>query len=277
MERIGVAYLWRKGNEPVLAKRFFESMAIHPAGMAFDFYIILKGFNELESETVLSEYINSLPFCCTKILVSDEFFGVNAIIDCAELIGNELYFPMVSGSRIQADGWLKHLCAAYDSAPNCGAVGVSGAHEQLKETPEFPNINLRATAFLINREAFVTFERGSLDTKYGNNLFEAGPNSMSKQLQNRNCVLYVVDRLGKTWLPADWQKSLTFRAGNQENLLIADNRTDEYQNGSYRRRLKLARVAWHNTDFVTRPLRIQSFLWEMRRLKQRMKKKFQCT
>ena len=42
----------------------------------------------------------------------------------------------------------------------------------------------------------------------------------------------------------EWALSRTFRSGEQENLLIADNRTDQYANGDEAFRTLLAGLAW---------------------------------
>jgi hypothetical protein len=54
----------------------------------------------------------------------------------------------------------------------------------------------------------------------------------------------VVGRDGVAYPPECWQESRTFRTGEQENLLIADNRTRHYQDGGRLTRWGLAWLAW---------------------------------
>jgi hypothetical protein len=42
----------------------------------------------------------------------------------------------------------------------------------------------------------------------------------------------------------DWPEARVFRSGNQEELLVRDNRTRQYDDADPRRRAFLARMAW---------------------------------
>jgi hypothetical protein len=54
----------------------------------------------------------------------------------------------------------------------------------------------------------------------------------------------VVDRHGKLFTQEGWPASRTFRSGQQEGLLVADNRTDDFASGPPERREMLARLAF---------------------------------
>jgi hypothetical protein len=54
----------------------------------------------------------------------------------------------------------------------------------------------------------------------------------------------VVGRDGRAYSPEEWPQSNTFWQSNQENLLVADNQTRSYSNGSDYTRLVLAHYAW---------------------------------
>jgi hypothetical protein len=54
----------------------------------------------------------------------------------------------------------------------------------------------------------------------------------------------VVGRDGAAYEPAEWPNSRTFRVDEQENLLVADNRTDEYASADAATRAALRRMAW---------------------------------
>ena len=54
----------------------------------------------------------------------------------------------------------------------------------------------------------------------------------------------MVDRAGTVHGPGGWPASRTYRAGEQEGLLIADNRTDDWDRATPAERERLARRAW---------------------------------
>jgi hypothetical protein len=54
----------------------------------------------------------------------------------------------------------------------------------------------------------------------------------------------VVGKDGRCYEKEEWHTSNTFWQGDQQNLLVADNQTNDYQNGSAERRLFLSRYAW---------------------------------
>jgi hypothetical protein len=83
-----------------------------------------------------------------------------------------------------------------------------------------------------------------LDTKRGGNFFEAGPNSMTRQIMQRGLVPVIVDRFGKSWNFEEWPQSRTFRSGQQERLLISDNRTYQYDIAGPAKRRRLAIQNW---------------------------------
>jgi hypothetical protein len=60
----------------------------------------------------------------------------------------------------------------------------------------------------------------------------------------------VVDRDGRVLAPQDWPESLTFRSGNQERLLVADNRTNDYQTAGIGRRRRRARRAFGDRALI---------------------------
>jgi hypothetical protein len=56
--------------------------------------------------------------------------------------------------------------------------------------------------------------------------------------------MLVVGRDGVAYPTERWRESATYRSGGQANLLIADNRTRQYETASPRRRLKLEQMTW---------------------------------
>jgi hypothetical protein len=54
----------------------------------------------------------------------------------------------------------------------------------------------------------------------------------------------LVGRDGRVYEMQEWDRSDTFRQSRQENLLIADNQTDAYDQASAAERAALAGHAW---------------------------------
>jgi hypothetical protein len=116
---------------------------------------------------------------------------------------------------------------------------------KLKPYDPFPNYHVRTNAFMISRNLFNYIGKDkSLLTKEDSYRFESGKNGLSKQILKMNLKLLVVDKDGIAYEKEDWYKSKTFWQGNQENLLISDNRTNDYQNSGFAKRLLLSQNAW---------------------------------
>jgi hypothetical protein len=163
-----------------------------------------------------------------------------------------MVLPLTSWSEVLAEHWLARFVSAYNTVKNCEIVGATGSYEGI-ETAPFPNIHIRTTAFFMDRKIFLRAERGPLKTKWDNNLMEAGPNGLTKQVLARNKVALVVGRDSRVWEPLEWPQSRTFRSGDQQNLLISDNRTHDYEVGSYKARRKLTHLAWRDPTLAMRP------------------------
>ena len=54
----------------------------------------------------------------------------------------------------------------------------------------------------------------------------------------------VIDRSGNTYEPHQWPASRTFHIGEQEGLMVADNRTREYQQSDFAGRKQFTYLAW---------------------------------
>jgi hypothetical protein len=128
-------------------------------------------------------------------------------------------------------------------------VGATGSHEGTPTAP-FPNPALRTNAFMMRGETIKKLDLAGLETRAGSLLFEAGPNSLTRQIERLGLSTLVVDRSGKLWPQSTWNQSETFRTGQQAGLLVADNRTAQYQHASLRRRRKLAALAWGTADLA---------------------------
>ena len=185
--------------------------------------------------------------------VSDDLYPTQIFLEAAERMSYERILFLISYSRILAPNWLAIYLDAFERVPSCGIVGSSGGYERIDGAQPFPNINIRTNAFMTDSKVLAACERGDLSKKFGGNLFEAGPRSLTRQIMDRGLAPVVVDRHGRNWSIEEWPRSRTFRSGNQEGLLIADNRTYDSKSAGLKRRNKLARLNWGDTSMVARP------------------------
>ncbi|MBP6012183.1 MAG: hypothetical protein KBA31_08145 [Alphaproteobacteria bacterium] len=243
MKSVAVVYLSRRGNPARMSRGFLQSLAANPAGSEFELIFLLKGFSAEESDPEFDRLKSTLRDRASLVRISDEGFDLNAYRKVSAGLAHERILFLNSHSRILAPAWLRHYLNAFDRIGNCGVVGATGSFETIPGTT-FPNITIRTNAFMMDRELFLDLDPGQLATKPDANRFEAGAASLTAQLLQRGLQPVVVDRNGRAWLHEEWPLSATFRSGQQEGLLVADNRTHDYDRSSLRRRRKLARLAW---------------------------------
>ncbi len=170
-----------------------------------------------------------------------------------------------SYSTILVDGWLGVLTRALDE-PGVGLVGASGSWESQAEWirgkpvywpyqlaflprarrhyPRFPNPHIRTTAFMLERALLLEMGLQHAVDKRATYLLESGPHSVTRQVQARGLRAVVAGRDGRAYDVEEWPRSATYRAGGQENLLVADNRTGDWGGASPRLRRRLSRDAW---------------------------------
>jgi hypothetical protein len=240
---IAVFYLLRAGNPEYLYSGFIDSLRRHPAGMEYCPVLIQKGFAPgfVHPLTRLWPLNNGTTLAVVD--VSDDGFDLTAYRKAAGIIEANTMLFFNSYSRILATDWLIKLHAAHHKLGPNSIVGATGSWESVGNLAPFPNIAIRTNAFMIERELFLSFQH-PLNTKQDCNLFEAGPDSMSRRIMENGGKVAIVDRNGRIIEPSKWPQSGVFRSGNQEQLLIADNRTMDYQRVSLRRRTRRARLAF---------------------------------
>jgi hypothetical protein len=174
----------------------------------------------------------------------------------AEQVPAERYCFLNTSTTILAGGWLGHLEQAL-VAPGVGMVGATGSWESPNAVrpgplrrlrpghPSFPNPHLRTNGFAIGRELMRELDWPTGIDKLGAVALEGGFGSLTRQVQERGLETLVVGRNGLAYGPEQWYESLTFRRREQENLLLADNRTRHYQEGGRLTRAFLSWLAWH--------------------------------
>lgn len=110
----------------------------------------------------------------------------------------------------------------------------------------YPNPHVRTNAFMIERDGFLALRASSFRTKFGVYKFESGHQSLTQQVLKRGLRPVVVGSDGRIYEMADWKSSSTYWIGQQANLIVADNRTRDYSEGSREARARLRAHAWEH-------------------------------
>jgi hypothetical protein len=264
-----VAYLVRReeGVEPV--RRFLESYMAHDAGLTHDLVILRRGFRDDHDWLPFATALTDLGVHYDTRNVATTGFDLGAY---RELIGSsnqESLCFLNTFSEVLCNSWLTYLHQAAHE-PGTGMVGASGSYEstagtarpQLTMSPlrslrgwagwlrrrrdfaPFPNPHIRTNGFLLRRSVALQLRWAPLRTRYDALRRESGQSGLSRQAMALGLRNKVVGCDGLAYLVDDWPTSGTFRCGAQSNLMIADNRTREYEASPPEKRETLGRLAW---------------------------------
>lgn len=114
----------------------------------------------------------------------------------------------------------------------------------LVEQERFPAHHLRTNAFMISHETIEKLHLETTDGKLDTLMLEGGRHSITRQVQALGLRTLVVDRHGGCFDHDRWDRSSTFCQGDQEGLLVADNRTRLYDRADSGLRRVLAGLTW---------------------------------
>ena len=103
--------------------------------------------------------------------------------------------------------------------------GQTWAH--IADFPVFPNPHIRSNAFMVRRRDILARPH-AIHTKDDACRFESGPDGLTATLRQAGLRAVVVDRTGRGFDVPDWVKSRTFRREGQEDLLVRDNQTKQF-------------------------------------------------
>jgi hypothetical protein len=265
---IGVVHLvWAPlGPEPL--REFLRSYHEHPCGAEHELAIVLNGARSAgvaggASRAALLAELEGTEHRLIELETAVQ--DLAAYGQAAQRLASEQLCFLNSYTIIMADGWLGHLRRALEQ-PQIGIVGASASWESQAEWirgparhwpyqlaglrrarrdyPRFPNPHVRTSAFMLARETTLEMGLADVHDKRSAYLLESGWLSITRRLAERGLRAVVVGRDGHAYDEAEWPVSRTFRSGDQDNLLIADNQTRDYQTASPGRRLRLCRDSW---------------------------------
>jgi hypothetical protein len=112
--------------------------------------------------------------------------------------------------------------------------------------PPYPNPHIRTNAFMIERDRFLSLKVPSFTSKSDVYKFESGRQSLTQQVIEQGFRPVVLGRNGHIYDPIDWKSSSTYWTDQQANLIAADNRTNDYFEGSQKIRAHLQASAWED-------------------------------
>jgi hypothetical protein len=108
----------------------------------------------------------------------------------------------------------------------------------------FPAPHLRTNAFIAERGLMVELGVPRIRRKRDAYRLESGPASFTRRVEDLGARAVVVGRDGSLYDSPHWHESITFWQGTQQNMLVADNQTDDYANAEPRVRQLLSQFAW---------------------------------
>jgi hypothetical protein len=249
MPEVSVVHLvWAPLGLPAL-ERFIASYRAQPAGLPHRLVVIFKGFEKPEEAAGHAQLLNGLEY--DSMFYSQPTFDLPAYAAAAMKFDASHFCFVNSESVVLAPFWLRTLRDAF-ADPGVGVVSATGSYERphsfiparRRRWPRFPNPHLRTNAFMLSRELMLSAHWPEIATKSRAWELESGNNGLTRHAWSRGLEARVVGRDGTAYRPHEWPSSATFRSGGQANLLVADNRTREWDEAGAAQRAKLSRLAW---------------------------------
>jgi len=247
-----VFYLHRHSNPVDWLEAFLESIERHPAGRPYALVVLAKGGAGPGANEAIERFAAERPGGLETVQLlelSDYGFDIHAYFTGAAAVQTPLVLFFNSYSRVLGDNWLRSYERAVAALPSPAMVGATACYEGLKGVTGFPNQHVRSNAIIVERAFWLSLEPPAPE-KLACNRFEAGHNGLSRRIEASGGGLGIITRSGELILPERWPDVAVYRVGNQEELLVADNRTADFALSSYLRRRWLARLAWGSTTGV---------------------------
>ena len=221
-----------------LLRQFVSAYAKFPPGVVPNEWVLAcKGFNTA-GLTALAPIYRGV-FTPRIIALPDVGFDQGSYRRVCLVTKSQYVCLLNSYSRSLAAGWLAKLYAVA-RRPGVGIAGATGSHEI---TP-----HIRTTSFCLERERFLKIVSVEPVDKAACYALETGPRSFTRSVRAAGLAARVVGRNGDADLGQ--VKDLgVYRWRNQENLLVADNRTDDFATGDPARRRYLQNLAWRHSEY----------------------------
>lgn len=255
MPEISVVHLvWAPlGTAPL--ERFARSYRQHAAGIDHRLVIAFNGFDDEEALSAARAVVDDLPHEAVRLPRPRLDLAAYREVAAERTTATFLCF-LNSYSELLTDDWLRSLIGHLEDQ-RVGMISATGSMESAYTAwppvqrllrrpryPPFPNPHLRSNAFAIRRETMLELRWPGVRTKGGALALESGRRSVTRQLWARGLQTLVVGRDGEAYDVDRWHASATFRSGAQANLLVADNRTQQFASADPAFRRRLTELAW---------------------------------
>jgi hypothetical protein len=241
---------------PGMLEGFLRAYREMPPGIPHQLVVILNGFHGSHAGA-LADVQNVLTGVHHQVVLPPRpLADLAAYLLAAREVQAERLCFLNSYSRPLVPNWLAMLDASF-ADPNVGMVGASSSFESAfsvaprwlrplrrRDFAPFPNPHLRSNAFILDRELMLGLRWEVSRSKTTAWTLESGRGSISNQIWELGMKVLVVGRDGVAYPPERWRESATFRSGDQRNLLIADNRTEQYEVADPRFKRRLEQMAW---------------------------------
>ena len=271
-----VVHVVRNQNGLIPFVAFLDSYRRLDAGLGHDLLIVYKGFGDGKLPEAYRRQLSDLAY--HSLCVEDIGKDIRPYFVAAKEFDYEYFCFFNSFCVILGDGWLGKMYQ-HVRRDGIGVVGATGSYESISARvsgpipqekrrglskvmpklirhlhfafdrrgfPPFPNPHLRLTGFMISRRLMLALKTKTLRRMKNLYLLESGKRSMTRQLLAMNLRALVVGRNGEAYEADQWPQSRTFRSGQQENVLIADNQTRAYAEADPQTKATLAWNAWGN-------------------------------
>jgi hypothetical protein len=235
------------GTRPL--ELFLASYRSQPAGAPHRLAVIFKGFGTPEAAVEHQRLLAGIEH--DALFYDQPTLDLPAYAHAARTLDAEHLCFLNSESVLLAPGWLGALREAL-APTGVGIVSATASYERThsliptrrRRWPRFPNPHLRTNAFMLARRLMLSADWPPVETKARAWELESGYRSLTRHAWSQGLEALVAGRGGTTFRPHEWAASATFRGGRQENLLVADNRTREWDEAGAAERAELSRRAW---------------------------------
>jgi hypothetical protein len=240
------------GTEPL--ERFVASYRRHTAGAAHRLLVVFKEFSSPQALAPAREALAGVDY--EELHMPRRRLDLPAYGEVVrEAVEDQLFFCN-SNTEFLDDRWLAKLTGALElagvgmaSATGSWESGVSPAPLAMKpwralRYRRFPSPHLRTNAFATFRGLAAELRWGPARTKGQAWALENGRRGLTNQVLARGLGVRVVGRDGVAYDIPGWAASRTFRSGEQQNLLVADNQTRAFANATPAQRRALGELAW---------------------------------
>lgn len=268
---VAVIYIAHREYSTVPLRRFVESYMAHAAGMPHRLIVAFKAFDTAPQKKPFEELLGAVRY--EGVDVPPDGYDIGTYLLLSRQIGAGYYALFNTNSEILADGWLAKLTAPFADA-NVGIAGAGGSMQSLagyelrfrrappmsrwqsglrmavryalalRRFPAHPNPHVRTNAIVVPERVMARVRDRVIRTKSDAGEFESGRQGLTRIVRKMELRAVVVDRDGGVHAEQDWAASGTFWQGDQQSLMVADNRTQEYTQGDAAARAWLRSCAW---------------------------------